>query len=410
MFEAMNITKDSQQKAMLLHYVGEETSDILEMLNVPEPTEGSDVFKICVKALAEYFEPQKCIDHHRLCISTTNIEVRLRQKSIEQSLTLENVLKTTQAMETANEHTSEMEKLQSNAVGKYNPTKFTKSKKDPNQRRVPHKTKCGLCGGNYPHRVNQFKPPVGKEHAKTVTAENHSSEVSRIEKSDSDNSEEYTFTTGAQIVVVPKPHKPNEIRICVDMRALNKAIIQERHIIPTIDDVVHDLKKKVSDAIRGISCVNDIRDDIYIGGIDNDDHDLQGNGLTINLPKCQFQCRFTVEYRPGISNPADYSSRHPMGDPESQKYEDEAEEHIAFVAKNAVPKAVTLSEIESVVANDPTLQVVMSAVMSGCWHKAPPNVSLSELSRYEKVKEQLTCTESLLLKADRIIVPASLQE
>ena len=124
----------------------------------------------------------------------------------------------------------------------------------------------------------------------------------------------------------------------------------------------------------------------------------------------EYRPRFTVEYRPGVSNPADYSSRHPMGDPESQKYEDEAEEHIAFVAKNAVPKAVTLSEIESAVANDPTLQAVMSAVMSGCWHKAPPNVSLSELSSYEKVKEQLTCTESLLLKADRIVVPASLQE
>ena len=36
---------------------------------------------------------------------------------------------------------------------------------------------------------------MGKEHAKTVTAENYSSEISRVEKSDSDNSEEYTFTT-----------------------------------------------------------------------------------------------------------------------------------------------------------------------------------------------------------------------
>ena len=153
------------------------------------------------------------------------------------------------------------------------------------------------------------------------------------------------------IIVVPNPHKPNEIRICVDMRALNKAIIRERHIIPTIDDVVHDLngckvfskidlnqgyhqiplhpdskplttfsthiglfrykrlnfglscaaeifQKKVSDAIRGIPFVKNISDDIYIGGIDNDDHDrrlkqlfqqLQDNGLTINLPKCQFR-------------------------------------------------------------------------------------------------------------------------
>ena len=46
-FEAMNITKDSQQKAMLLHYVGEETCDIFETLNVPKPTEGTDVFKTC---------------------------------------------------------------------------------------------------------------------------------------------------------------------------------------------------------------------------------------------------------------------------------------------------------------------------------------------------------------------------
>ena len=140
--------------------------------------------------------------------------------------------KTARAMETANEHTSPMGKQQSNAVGKYNPTKFTKSKKDSNQRRVPHKMKCGLCGGNYPHRSkcpaqgkschkcgklnhfskvcrsksnNQFKQPVGKEHAKTVTAENHSSEISRVEKSDSDNSEEYTFTTDAQVNQLSKP-------------------------------------------------------------------------------------------------------------------------------------------------------------------------------------------------------------
>ena len=153
------------------------------------------------------------------------------------------------------------------------------------------------------------------------------------------------------IVIVPKPQKPNEIRICVDMRSLNKAIVRERHIIPTIDDVLSDLngckvfskidlnqgyhqillhpdsrplttfsthiglyrykrlnfglscaaeifQKKVSDAIHGIPCVKNISDDIYIGGIDNETHDrhlrqvfrkLHENGLTINLPKCQFR-------------------------------------------------------------------------------------------------------------------------
>ena len=44
MFKAMNITKASQQKAMLLHYVGEETCDVFETLTVPDPTEGNDEY------------------------------------------------------------------------------------------------------------------------------------------------------------------------------------------------------------------------------------------------------------------------------------------------------------------------------------------------------------------------------
>ena len=122
------------------------------------------------------------------------------------------------------------------------------------------------------------------------------------------------------------------------------------------------------------------------------------------------QYRFTVEYRPGASNPADYASRHPIGDSESKEYEAEAEEHVAFVAKNAVPKAITLAEIENAVAKDTTLQAVISAVKLGIWHKGPETVSLLELSRYGKIKEQLTCTETLLLKSDRILVPAALHE
>ena len=56
------------------------------------------------------------------------------------------------------------------------------------------------------------------------------------------------------------------------------------------------------------------------------------------------------------------------------------------------------------------LQVAVSAAKSGCWHKAPPDVSLTQLSRYEQVKEQLTCTDIVLLKSDRLVVPSMLQE
>ena len=65
------------------------------------------------------------------------------------------------------------------------------------------------------------------------------------------------------------------------------------------------------------------------------------------------QYRFTVEYHPSASNPADYVLRHPVGDPESHSYDKESEEHISFVTRNAAPKAVILSEIESAKAKDP---------------------------------------------------------
>lgn len=52
----------------------------------------------------------------------------------------------------------------------------------------------------------------------------------------------------------------------------------------------------------------------------------------------------------------------------------------------------------------------MSAVKSNCWHKAPPDVSLFELSCYLQVKNQLTCTGTVLLKSDSLVLPAVLQE
>ena len=43
------------------------------------------------------------------------------------------------------------------------------------------------------------------------------------------------------IVVVNKPNDPDNVRICIDMRLANKAIKRERHMTPTVDDMIHDL-------------------------------------------------------------------------------------------------------------------------------------------------------------------------
>ena len=45
-----------------------------------------------------------------------------------------------------------------------------------------------------------------------------------------------------RIVTPPKPKKPEEIRLCVDMRKANKAILRTHHVTPTIDELVSGLR------------------------------------------------------------------------------------------------------------------------------------------------------------------------
>ena len=44
------------------------------------------------------------------------------------------------------------------------------------------------------------------------------------------------------IVPVPKPDRPNEIRIYTDAREANKAIMSSRHSSPTVEDLAVKLK------------------------------------------------------------------------------------------------------------------------------------------------------------------------
>ena len=43
------------------------------------------------------------------------------------------------------------------------------------------------------------------------------------------------------IVVAPKPKSPGKVRVCVDMRQANQAIKRERHVTPTIKEIIGDL-------------------------------------------------------------------------------------------------------------------------------------------------------------------------
>lgn len=151
------------------------------------------------------------------------------------------------------------------------------------------------------------------------------------------------------VVVVPKSNM--DIRLCVDMRQANTAIVRERHPIPTVDEVLHDLNQSkifskldikwafhqlelseesrsittfvthkglyrykrlmfgiscapemyqrvIQQALQGCEGVRNIFDDIIVHGATIDEHDsrlrklldrIREKGLTLNKEKCKFR-------------------------------------------------------------------------------------------------------------------------
>lgn len=150
------------------------------------------------------------------------------------------------------------------------------------------------------------------------------------------------------LVIVSKPD--GDIRVCVDMRQANEAIVRERHPIPTVDEILYELngskvfskldlkwgfhqiglepesryittfathlgifqykrlffgvssapelyQKIVRDVLDGCEGVANIADDIIVHGKDVKEHDrrlkkvllaLQESGMTLNSKKCEF--------------------------------------------------------------------------------------------------------------------------
>lgn len=152
------------------------------------------------------------------------------------------------------------------------------------------------------------------------------------------------------VVFIPKPNDPENYRLCVDMRAANKAIKRVKHPMPTADELIHDLNgckvfskldlnqgyhqielhpdsryittfsshlglhryKRLSfginaasekfqhiieQVLQGLPGVRNISDDIYVASMNDEEHEIQlraclqrlkERGLTLNKKKCSF--------------------------------------------------------------------------------------------------------------------------
>ena len=70
--------------------------------------------------------------------------------------------------------------------------------------------------------------------------------------------------------------------------------------------------------------------------------------------------RIHLKYCTKTTNPADYLSRHPTSS--SRKQQTMTEEHVNFVTRNSVPKAMTLEEVEAATNQDETMKGVRAAI------------------------------------------------
>ena len=106
-------------------------------------------------------------------------------------------------------------------------------------------------------------------------------------------------------------------------------------------------------------------------------------------------------YNPGRDdrNPADYISRHSQDTPYR---ENAGEEYIRYIARNSVPKSMTLGEVKTATQSDQTLQKVMVALQTGKWYD-------KDIKNFAHFKDEFSVHDGLVLRDHRHVVPSSLQ-
>ena len=112
---------------------------------------------------------------------------------------------------------------------------------------------------------------------------------------------------------------------------------------------------------------------------------------------------FSIVYKPGKDNPADFLSQHPKLASIS-KHAIMADEYVNLLALSAVPKAMTMSEFQRATDADKGLQSLSAAIRCNMW-------DCDLVKPYRNIKDELTVTpQNIVLRGSCIVAPESLQQ
>ena len=116
----------------------------------------------------------------------------------------------------------------------------------------------------------------------------------------------------------------------------------------------------------------------------------------------------------GNRNPSDFLSRHTsLAEPKAA--EKMAEDYVNFLSLHAVPRAMTLAEIQKATKEDVTLQHLIQVIRSGEWstlQSPQEGVDAAQLLMFANVKQELTVNSNsdLILRDHRIVIPEVLRK
>jgi hypothetical protein len=91
--------------------------------------------------------------------------------------------------------------------------------------------------------IDDSVPAVAQRHRRTPfhLRDKVEKEINKLLDADIIEKVHGTPTPWVSPIVTPPKKNPDEIRLCVDMREANKAIRRERHQVPTVEELIHDL-------------------------------------------------------------------------------------------------------------------------------------------------------------------------
>ncbi|KAK3752856.1 hypothetical protein QZH41_000328 [Actinostola sp. cb2023] len=219
---ALNIESKPRQRALLLHYVGEQVNDIFETLPNTDAGEDENPLDKAIDALTAYFEPKKNLAyeeyqfrqtkqiagdsisayHTRLRHRTQTCEFdnvdreiksqiilhctssKLRRKALSvPQMSLEDLIEYGKTLELTNTQAVSIEKQEINTLRQKTGTGQKNGPPKPKDRgsfRTESKsTKCGCCGGSYPHQGGRTAYPAYKKECHGCGKSGHFKSVCR---------------------------------------------------------------------------------------------------------------------------------------------------------------------------------------------------------------------------------------